>query len=223
MGEIISPFLVRPRPFRSDAPSQNTIAQSKKDRKRKRRREGDVSDTNVQEPAPKKRKKDKKDKLVEFEPHDQFAKSEPAPITEAPVQIAVTTTDDTNASAFLAKHSITIHTPSNLSPVIPVISFDKLRVPDPLKLVFKDFKEPTPIQACTWPPALQGHDVVGIAETGRYGHLNSAPTLHRSSEQWKDFSIWHTRPRSAHLRASIQKVEIKIYARCIRPGGGAHP
>ncbi|KAG1845107.1 P-loop containing nucleoside triphosphate hydrolase protein [Suillus subalutaceus] len=26
--------------------------------------------------------------------------------------------------------------------------------------------EPTPIQACTWPPALKGKDVVGIAETG---------------------------------------------------------
>ena len=29
------------------------------------------------------------------------------------------------------------------------------------------YTEPTPIQACTWPPALDGRDVVGIAETGR--------------------------------------------------------
>jgi ATP-dependent RNA helicase DBP3 len=36
-----------------------------------------------------------------------------------------------------------------------------------LTAAFKTFKEPSPIQACTWPPALAGKDVVGIAETGR--------------------------------------------------------
>ena len=34
------------------------------------------------------------------------------------------------------------------------------------------FKTPTPIQACSWPPALQGQDVVGIAETGRYDYVS---------------------------------------------------
>ncbi|KIJ04739.1 hypothetical protein PAXINDRAFT_94366, partial [Paxillus involutus ATCC 200175] len=53
-----------------------------------------------------------------------------------------------------------------LPPVIPVTSFDQLCIPDALKIAFQGFKEPTPIQACAWPPALQGHDVVGIAETG---------------------------------------------------------
>ena len=95
--------------------------------------------------------------------------SEPTPLAlPPPAQIAITATNSADASAFLTKHSITIHTPPDLSPVIPVISFDQLQVPEALKVAFKDFKEPTPIQACTWPPALQGHDVVGIAETGRY-------------------------------------------------------
>jgi ATP-dependent RNA helicase DBP3 len=50
--------------------------------------------------------------------------------------------------------------------VIPVTSFEQLDIPESLKVAFKDFKEPTPIQASAWPPALEGHDVVGIAETG---------------------------------------------------------
>ncbi|KAH0838730.1 hypothetical protein J3R83DRAFT_7084 [Lanmaoa asiatica] len=72
---------------------------------------------------------------------------------------AITPTNSTDASAFLTKHSITIHTPPSLPPVAPVISFDQLQVPEALKAAFKNFNEPTPIQACAWPPALQGHDV----------------------------------------------------------------
>lgn len=73
--------------------------------------------------------------------------------------------------AFLLKHSITIHTPpsqSGPSP-IPIISFSQFTsdiIPSKLSSAFTGFKEPTPVQACTWPPALQGQDVVGIAETG---------------------------------------------------------
>ncbi|KAF8350285.1 P-loop containing nucleoside triphosphate hydrolase protein [Amanita rubescens] len=48
----------------------------------------------------------------------------------------------------------------------PIISFSQLDIPDQLRTAFTGFKEPTPIQACTWPPGLKGHDIVGIAETG---------------------------------------------------------
>lgn len=134
----------------------------KKDRKRKRH----PNDTNTEQPSPpKKQKKRKRDKQAEPGSHTQpSAPSEGAPA----IQIAIKPTSTTDASAFLTKHSITVHTPPSLPPVIPVTSFDQLQVPDALKAAFKDFKEPTPIQACAWPPALQGHDVVGIAETGRY-------------------------------------------------------
>ena len=50
----------------------------------------------------------------------------------------------------------------------PATAFDALDVPDGLKTALSEFDEPTPIQACTWPPALDGRDVVGIAETGRF-------------------------------------------------------
>lgn len=48
----------------------------------------------------------------------------------------------------------------------PILSFNQLSIPDALRSAFAGFKEPTPIQACAWPPALEGKDVVGIAETG---------------------------------------------------------
>ena len=156
----------------SDAPP-NTTVENKKDRKRKRHPERNVDDTNAEEPSPpKKQKKGKRDKRVESEAHAQpstsVTSSEGTPALPPPAQIGVTPADSTAASAFLTKHSVTIHTPPSLSPVIPVISFDQLQVPDALKVAFKDFTEPTPIQAAAWPPALEGHDVVGIAETGRY-------------------------------------------------------
>lgn len=50
--------------------------------------------------------------------------------------------------------------------VTPIVNFSQLSVPAELSSTFAGFKEPTPIQACTWPPALEGRDVVGIAETG---------------------------------------------------------
>jgi len=50
--------------------------------------------------------------------------------------------------------------------VAPIVSFSQLNIPAQLSSTFAGFKEPTPIQACTWPPALEGRDVVGIAETG---------------------------------------------------------
>ncbi|EMD41413.1 hypothetical protein CERSUDRAFT_41373 [Gelatoporia subvermispora B] len=50
--------------------------------------------------------------------------------------------------------------------VVPLLSFEQLAVPDELRSAFSGFKEPTPIQACAWPPALEGRDVIGIAETG---------------------------------------------------------
>ncbi|KAF8439464.1 DEAD-domain-containing protein [Boletus edulis BED1] len=155
----------------SDASPPDTTVENRKDHKRKRRSEGDVpNDTNTEEPSPpKKQKKGKRDKQVGSASHAQPSTStlsESIPALPSPVQIAITPTDSSAASAFLTRHSITIHTPPALPPVMPVISFDQLQIPEALKVAFKDFKEPTPIQACAWPPALQGHDVVGIAETG---------------------------------------------------------
>jgi len=70
----------------------------------------------------------------------------------------------TDAAAFLAEHAVTISDPS----ITPFLSFDALPVSPEMKASFSGFKQPTPIQACTWPPAFLAKDVVGIAETGRH-------------------------------------------------------
>lgn len=86
--------------------------------------------------------------------------SEPTPASSS----AAPSQDET--TAFLSKHAITIHTPDSRAPTA-VLSFDKLAIPPGLRAALSGFKEPTPIQACSWPPALDGKDVIGIAETGR--------------------------------------------------------
>ncbi|KAJ7232832.1 P-loop containing nucleoside triphosphate hydrolase protein [Mycena haematopus] len=70
------------------------------------------------------------------------------------------------ATTYLAEHSITIHTPLDQEALPPILKFEQLAIPSELRSCFAGFSAPTPIQACTWPPALLGRDVVGIAETG---------------------------------------------------------
>jgi ATP-dependent RNA helicase DBP3 len=72
------------------------------------------------------------------------------------------TSPPSDIQEYLARNSIAIH-----GDVTPILSFSSLDIPDQLRQCLLTFKEPTPIQACTWPPLLAGQDVVGIAETGR--------------------------------------------------------
>lgn len=69
--------------------------------------------------------------------------------------------------AYLEKHSITITTTGNGVCERPILKFEEFKVPEGLQRAFCNFEEPSPIQACTWPYAMAGKDVVGIAETGR--------------------------------------------------------
>lgn len=107
----------------------------------------------------KKDKKSKKDKTRSQQESSPSGLSSKLPSISSP---SPPSADEANA--FLKKHSITIYSSST---VIPIMSFGQLDIPEELKTAFKGFKEPTPIQACAWPPALACKDVVGIAETGR--------------------------------------------------------
>jgi len=75
---------------------------------------------------------------------------------------------DAEVEAYLEKHSISITTTGDGAHVRPILKFEELRVPEELQRAFCNFEEPSPIQACTWPYAMAGQDVVGIAETGRW-------------------------------------------------------
>jgi len=140
---------------------------SRKDKKKKKRQADDAAEsleasaeTEAEISSSKKDKKHKKDRREPVPSTDSTEKPHHAPrINGAPPS-------SSEIDAFLSKHSVTIHLPASGGKVTPVLSFDQLDVPQDLRSAFKNFKEPTPIQACSWPPALEGRDVVGIAETG---------------------------------------------------------
>ncbi|KAI4517160.1 DEAD-domain-containing protein [Schizophyllum commune Loenen D] len=100
-------------------------------------------------------------------PASSSALATPTPASTSSAPITTTSAPSpSEVESFLTKHAITIHTPDGVPRPTPVVSFAQLAVPEEIRQSFKGFKEPTPIQACTWPPALEGRDVVGIAETG---------------------------------------------------------
>ena len=131
--------------------------EKKKKKEKKRRKAADSDPTAATESH-----KVKKDKRK----HDQ-AFSDAAPLPTTSPKRSRVTISPAEAAAYLKAHNITVHLPpSDPSPLLPEVSFDALPIPDCLRGAFSAFKEPTPIQACAWPPALSGRDVVGIAETG---------------------------------------------------------
>ncbi|KJA25928.1 hypothetical protein HYPSUDRAFT_133610 [Hypholoma sublateritium FD-334 SS-4] len=136
--------------------------------KKKKKRKREEQDEPAPEPSTSESKKEKKDKKKRRK--DDAAAAAPSTSAEsssapskAPAKAVASPAD---AAAFLEKHAVTITTPDGVPAVVPVTDFAQLDVPAALSSSFKGFKEPTPIQACTWPPALEGRDVVGIAETG---------------------------------------------------------
>jgi ATP-dependent RNA helicase DBP3 len=68
---------------------------------------------------------------------------------------------------FLTENFINITDPTSQALLRPIIDFSYLPITDPAQRApFKNFKNPTPIQAASWPFLLAGRDVIGVAETG---------------------------------------------------------
>jgi hypothetical protein len=169
---------------------------SKKSKKRKR----DTQDiTLIDNDTKEKRKKRKSSEVNALEPAPEVSSAPPSHLPSSPPS-------PSDTEAFLSKHSITIHASRSGGTVIPILSFDQLDVSIDLKQAFAGFKEPTPIQACSWPPALNGQDVVGIAETGRlvaYLVLSSF----KFSVQSVVARLWHL--GFPPCRSSYPPVEVK--------------
>ncbi|KAI5885129.1 DEAD-domain-containing protein [Schizophyllum commune H4-8] len=140
-------------------------AQPTKEKKKKRKHEDVEPTTSAEVDAKAEKKSKKKAKLAAAASSSAVATSTSASTSSAPIT-TTSAPSPAEIESFLAKHAITIHTPDGVPRPTPVVSFAQLAVPDEIRKSFKGFKEPTPIQACTWPPALEGRDVVGIAETG---------------------------------------------------------
>ncbi|KAG1765428.1 P-loop containing nucleoside triphosphate hydrolase protein [Suillus occidentalis] len=149
----------------ADAAAVDGERTSKKHKKRKR--DGAQEADSEDKPSPsKKHKKKKQDREAETSSANSIVTSQQPLLATPSSQPSTKPCSPAEAEAFLEKHNITISTQTNSDAVVPVISFDQLNIPEGLRGAFTGFNEPTPIQACTWPPALKGKDVVGIAETG---------------------------------------------------------
>ncbi|KAJ6569526.1 P-loop containing nucleoside triphosphate hydrolase protein [Mycena capillaripes] len=141
------------KPIEEVAKPDGEDSEKKKKKKKRKQAEAEAEATAVAVVEPQDEKKKKR-------------KKENAALTSSISPAAAPQATPAQAAAFLAEHSITIHTPENQKELPPILAFDQLAIPSELRPCFAGFSAPTPIQACTWPPALQGADVVGIAETG---------------------------------------------------------
>lgn len=161
-------FVAAPGPSSSSGDSE-------KKKKKKRKREEANEETAAPSTGPeskqdkKEKKKRRKEQAAEKSNPECFETPAEAatPNTPSPSSTSVSKPTQKEVSDFLEKHNITIHNAPGKPDVTPIVKFTQLDIPSELRLAFATFKEPSPIQACTWPPALDGSDVVGIAETGR--------------------------------------------------------
>ncbi|EOO03180.1 putative atp-dependent rna helicase dbp-3 protein [Phaeoacremonium minimum UCRPA7] len=152
----------------------------KKDKKEKKRKELADGETAAQEPEadqvvekPKKSKKskDKKHQEREQAPEKPSTANGEDSSSSAPYSYkqsdALTAVPESEVEEFLKTNQITVSDPSNPTNLRPILKFSQL---PPSRLLskgpFANFTTPTPIQAASWPYALSGRDVIGVAETG---------------------------------------------------------
>ncbi|KAJ8088679.1 RNA-dependent ATPase [Marasmius tenuissimus] len=114
----------------------------------------------------KREKKDKKEKRDKKEKKEKKNEKDSETSIAGPSQQVLPKPSASEVAEFLEKNSVSIHVPPGDEEVTPILAFSQLDIPDSLRSFSADFKEPSPIQACVWPPMLIGKDVVGIAETG---------------------------------------------------------
>lgn len=131
---------------------------SKRKKKEKRKKDADS------DPTSSRKAKKRKHKHDHFSEPDDIAIGPPS--SSASPKTPRVVISPAEAEEFLKTHNITVQLPPDIPALFPITSFDALPIPDSLRGTFSAFKKPTPIQACAWPPALSGRDVVGIAETG---------------------------------------------------------
>ncbi|KAJ9101231.1 RNA-dependent ATPase [Naganishia friedmannii] len=156
-----------------DASAVTAVDDGEKKKKKKKSKNGEGEATNAAEAAVVDEVKEKKDKKNKKEKKSKKDVMQDTPAAAAAATDSTTTTssapslEDACASqaesdAFLATHNITLKP----SPYRLFLDFAKLPINPAFRPYLKDYKQPTPIQAASWPKLFAGDDVVGIAETG---------------------------------------------------------
>ena len=163
--------------------------QSLKKRKKRDKRKGESEDDGDRKAGQKKKKKKTKSKEPEVEGgqelqndqqptlpqslsgHNPNAEPEPEPAQQTPQRYqqakSLDAVPESDIGRFLCENQISVTDPSGANPLRPILKFAHL---PPSTLLaqspFAGFAAPTPIQSASWPFALSGRDVVGVAETG---------------------------------------------------------
>ncbi|KAF8760758.1 DEAD protein [Rhizoctonia solani] len=143
----------------SDTSPEEDTNIDKAERKRRKREAGAdpvpaAEENTIVEPAKEskeERKKRKAEKRAQREALAQSSSQNPTPVVDAPLPTPPPTASSPSGE------------------VVPILKFSQLAsfgVDDRLIKATDKFKEPSFIQACSWPASLRGNDVVGIAETG---------------------------------------------------------
>lgn len=211
-----------------DSKDKEDRKNKKKEKKEKKLAKEAASTTNAPTDAPaepdsseakpkKKSKKDRKNRALEasVESTDdkptESAVQQPSDAVHAqgPYKqaAALHAVPEAEIQAFLAEEQVSISSDSApltpASTLRPILRFDFL---PPSKLIAKNpfatFTKPTPIQASSWPFALSGRDVIGIAETGSGKTLGfSLPCLEALAS--RDESSLPKSSKVTHARAVI--------------------
>ncbi|KAL1890846.1 RNA-dependent ATPase [Sporothrix stenoceras] len=163
----------------------------KKEKKDKREKEGQESKEGGDDKEAKKEKKDKKKEKkekklkekAETETTETASTSTPATTSTSngatlssgsyTQTVALSAVPEADVQAFLKKEQVAVYDNlvSKNAPASerlrPILEFTQLPVTSLTKKgPFAAYKNPTPIQAASWPYTLGGRDLVGIAETG---------------------------------------------------------
>jgi len=150
-------------------------------RKPKRKKREDAPEDNSS--------KKKRRKTEERGPETLSTVGEPS--NSSPTSTTIPGPSASEIEEYLQSNSITLTAAKNGPSITPTLSFDQLQIPSELKTALSDFQTPTPIQACSWPPALQGQDLVGIAETGRYDDVSILVYLGFENDLLSVGKHWH--------------------------------
>lgn len=107
--------------------------------------------------------------------------------------------------------------------LLPITSFQDLKVTKKVKPLFASFKDPSPIQQYAWPALLSKRDVVGISATGSGKTLAfSVPILHRllKSKQSEDGTVqWVTIAPTRELALqTFEVIKSVVSAVCLYGG-----
>ncbi|KAJ2963415.1 hypothetical protein NQZ79_g1575 [Umbelopsis isabellina] len=152
-------------------PAAEYIPKEKKEKKEKKHKK-DKSESKHKDKKEKKEKKEKKRKLEEAvdsaDKETKKAKSSEASESDIvangyTVHHSLASLPQSDIDAYYKKNAIEVVGDQSYR---PIMEFSQSGLPSNFLKVVKNFKNPTPIQASTWPISLSGRDLIGIAETG---------------------------------------------------------